>query len=117
MKRLIFLIAVFLAINSISIFACEIKIATDKTAYTIGEYAILTITIKQDHARCLHEGEEPLIKVTGIELVGKTDFTKIATDTWQIKYKVKIIDKVATFTAVRDCTKGGDKETISLLVS
>src|SRR4030042_2211535 len=116
MKKIFLLSLVFIIFNIAIIYACDIQITQDKNEYKIGDTAIFTITLKQDHNNCLHEGEEPKINTEGLKLLGKTTFTKIDKSTWQIKYKVEIIDKKAVFTAVRECTKDGDKENINIKV-
>src|SRR4030043_2015137 len=103
MKKFFLLIIILIALNISNIFPCEIKVSSDKNEYNIGDLVVFTITLNQDHARCLHEGEEPKITQTGLELIGKTEFTKIDNDTWQIKYKAKVADKNASLTAIREC--------------
>ena len=116
MKKIIFISAVLMLIGAFNTFACDISVNTDKKEYRIDEYAIITVVIKQDHRNCLHDGEEPLIKINGLELAGKTDFTEIGDGVWQIKYKAKIIDDSPVFIAERVCEKGGDLEKISIAV-
>ncbi|MBN2547180.1 MAG: hypothetical protein JXB50_15365 [Spirochaetes bacterium] len=117
MKKIILTAILLTIINISAIFACEINIVPDKISYAVSDYAIFTVTIKQDHARCLHDGEEPKLVQTGLEITGKTQFTKLDNYTWQIKYKAKITDKNASLTVIRECTKGGDKEKIELNVT
>lgn len=114
MKKTILLAITIIILNISIAFACDIKIKSDKNEYQIGDYVIFTVTIEQDHNRCLHDGEEPIIKHEGMELLGKTSFTEISNDTWEIKYKAKITDKNASFTAIRECTKGGDRTSIKI---
>ena len=117
MKKIILISAVFIIVGVINTFACNISVDTDKDSYNMNDYAIVTVVLKQDHRNCLHEGEEPAIKVSGLELVGKTDFTEISNGVWQIKYKAKIIDDSPVFIAERVCEKDGDLEKISIKVS
>jgi hypothetical protein len=116
MKKIILISAVFIIIGVINTFACNISVDTDKDSYNINDYAIVTVVLNQDHRNCLHEGEEPVIKVKGLELVGKTDFAEISNGVWQIKYKAKIIDDSPVFIAERLCDKDGDLEKISIKV-
>ena len=117
MKKMIFISAVLMLIGVINIFACDISINTDKKEYHMDEYAIVTVQLEQDHRNCLHEGEEPLIKVSGLELVGKTEFTEVKNGIWQIKFKVKIVNDSPVFIAERECEKDGDLEKISIKVA
>jgi len=117
MKKILFITTIFLILNITFIFSCEIKVTPDKNEYKNGDTAIITLTLKQDHGKCIHEGEEPKISASGLELLGKTAYTKISSDTYQIKYKTTIKNATASFTAILECTKGGDKETITLKVS
>jgi hypothetical protein len=117
MKKIILISAVFILIGVINTFACNISVDMDKDEYQKDEYAVITVVLSQDHRNCLHEGEEPLIKVSGLELVGKTDFLEIKDGVWQIKYKAKIINDSPVFIAERVCEKGGDQEKISINVA
>lgn len=116
MKKIFLLSLVFIIFNIAITYACDIQITADKNEYKNGDTAIFTITIIQDHNNCLHEGEEPKINIEGLKLLGKTTFTKLDKSTWQIKYKAEITDKIAFFTAIRECTKGGDKEKFNIKV-
>lgn len=116
MKKIFLFSLVFIIFNFAGAYACDIQISQDKSEYKIGDAAIFTITLKQDHNNCLHEGEEPKINTEGLELLGKTTFTQLDNFTWQIKYKAEITDKKAFFTAIRECTKDGDKEKINIKV-
>ena len=117
MRKIILIATVLIFIGVINIFACDISVDTDKKEYHMNEYIIITVELKQDHRNCLHEGEEPLIKVNGLELIGKTDFTEVNNGVWQIKYKAKIINDSPVFIAERVCEKDGDQEKISITVS
>jgi len=117
MKKIILTVILLTIINISTLIACEINVQTDKTSYAVNDYAVFTVTIKQDHGRCLHDGEEPKLVQTGLEVTGKTQFTKLDSNTWQIKYKVKVNDKNASLTVIRECTKGGIKENIRLNVA
>ncbi len=116
MKKIFLLSLAFIVFNIAIIYACEIQITADKNEYKIGDTAIFTITLKQDHNNCIHEGEEPKINTEGLKLLGKTAFIKIDRFNWQIKYKVEITGIKAEFTAIRECTKDGDKERININV-
>ena len=117
MKKIIVISAFVILIGVINTFACDISISTDKEDYHIGDYAIVTVQLDQDHRNCLHEGEEPLIKVSGLELVGKTEFTEIKNGVWQIKFKVKIVNDSPVFIAERECEKDGGLKKISIKVA
>ena len=117
MKTKIIIASIITAMSLSIMSACEIKITSDKSEYHVGDYAIFTVTIKQDHNNCLHEGEEPLLSQTGLELSGKTVFTETSRNTWEIKYKAKVTGSDASLTVTRECTKGGDVEKITLNVT
>ena len=114
MRKIILTAITLIILNISNAFACEIEIKKDKNDYKVGDYVIFTVTIEQDHNRCLHDGEEPIINQSGLELLGKTTFTEISNNIWEIKYKAKITDNNATFTAIRECTKGGDRATVKI---
>ncbi|MCK4798572.1 MAG: hypothetical protein KAT05_14420 [Spirochaetes bacterium] len=114
--RKITVVTFLLIFGIIATYACDIKISTDKSEYNINNFVIITVTLSHDHRNCLHESEEPKIKIQGLEMVGKTKFSEIETGTWQIKYKAKIIDNDPIFIAFRECEKGGDEEKINIKV-
>ena len=106
MKKILafFLLVFFWSVMTI---ACDINIVSDRNSYKVGDTAIITIRLIQDHSKCLHEGEEPLINYVGVKPLAKTSFTQQADGSWVIKYKVEITAQEASFTAFRNCTKGG----------
>jgi hypothetical protein len=109
MKKILFIIIVF-GILSLAAFSCEITIQTDKTEYLPGDTVIFTVTIRQDHNNCLHEGEDPLVNAEGLTITGKTKLTEIKKGEWVIKYKAIVDKKAAVLTVWRDCIKDGAKE-------
>ena len=114
--RKIIVIILLLIFSIIVAFACDIKISTDKNEYKINDFVIITVTLVHDHRTCLHEGEEPKIKIQGLEMAGKTDFIEIETGVWQIKYKAKITSKDPIFISFRECEKGGGELKIIIKV-
>jgi len=113
---LILSFALLLLVSTLS-YACMIQIKTDKQSYKIGETAIITVELKLTHSNCIKEQEEPKIKVNGLKVFAKTKFKRVSGGLWIIKYKAKVIDKNATFTSFRDCTRGGDNSTLKIKVS
>lgn len=117
MKKMTIISMFLIFISVIKIFSCDISVDTDKKEYHVDDYVIFTVVLTQDHRNCLHEGEEPLVKINGLELIGKTNYTEIKDGVWQIKYKAKITNDSPIFIVQRVCEKGGDQEKIVIHVS
>lgn len=111
MRKLLISLIIIVA-GAVSASACEFSYSTNKDLYSIGDIVSLKVVIENDHRRCPHEGEQPVVMVKNITAVSKSELVEITPGKWVIEYKFKITGSSPAVKLSRNCNKGGFDEVI-----
>ena len=114
--RMYLSLALLITFSAVAVYACDIFLTTDKEKYKIGDTVVLKMEVKWTHKTCVKEAVEPVLKLSGLELVAKTKFKEKSSGLWEVKFKMKVTEKNASINAYEDCPKGGGIANIKLQI-
>jgi hypothetical protein len=100
--------------------ACEIEfevVENQKEVYNEGDIIVIKVTVTLTHRSCPIGMDQTKFTMTGLEVLGATDWTQLSTMVWERKVKVKVLKTKngnLVFNAVRTCDKDGGFGSIKL---
>ncbi|MBK8806503.1 MAG: hypothetical protein IPO21_07625 [Bacteroidales bacterium] len=119
MKKILLLF--FLAVVSISTWACEINFVVEngkKETYKVGDEIIVKVTITYTHRSCELKIEDTKFTTVGMKVVGAKAWTEVSTGVWERVLKIQITENKENAKCMiqtnRSCTKEGGKGSLTL---
>jgi len=116
------LLAIFLvSFQPQKVNACEIDfeiVDNKKDVYEVGDVLIVKVKVTLTHRACPVAMKKTKFTMTGLKVVGATDWTQNSTMVWVRKLKMEVIstsDGKLVLNAIRECDKDGGFGTLNLL--
>ena len=111
---------IFSAFQPLQTTACEIDfevVENQKEVYDVGDIIVIKVSVTLTHRSCPIGMDQTKFTMTGLEVLGATDWTQLSTMVWERKVKVKVQKTKKgnlVFNAVRTCDKDGGFGSIKL---